>query len=182
MIRIGAGVFAGRILEQPKTIKTRPLTAKVRASIFNRLGDIEGLSVLDAYAGSGAFGIEAASLGASHVTFIEQSRSVAQVIQRNIDTLAVADTTIMVKSVQEAVKSLIGESFDIILADPPYDKLNTGELEKISQHLLGYHNRAPDCAQISSPKFKNSLRKPLTPYLIMGTIGYKRMLKCTTSA
>ena len=137
MIRIGAGVFAGRILEQPKTIKTRPLTAKVRASIFNRLGDIEGLSVLDAYAGSGAFGIEAASLGASHVTFIEQSRSVAQVIQRNIDTLAVADTTIMVKSVQEAVKSLIGESFDIILADPPYDKLNTGELEKISQHLLG---------------------------------------------
>ena len=45
MIRISAGELAGRIIEQPKTTKTRPLTAKVRASIFNRLGDIEGLSV-----------------------------------------------------------------------------------------------------------------------------------------
>jgi len=128
MIRIGAGTLAGRIIEQPKTSKTRPLTSKARASIFNRLGDIEGLSVLDAYAGSGAFGIEAASLGAAQITFIEQSRPVAQVIERNCADLAVPNTTIIAKNVYEAAKGLQGQSFDIILADPPYAHLKETDL------------------------------------------------------
>ncbi len=136
MIRIGAGALAGRIIEQPRTTKTRPLTSKARASMFNRLGDIEGLKVLDAYAGSGAFGIEAASHGADHITFIEQSRQVAQVIERNCLDLAVSNTTVMVKSVYEAVKGLQDQSFDIILADPPYAKLDDGELEKLFYLLV----------------------------------------------
>jgi 16S rRNA (guanine966-N2)-methyltransferase len=136
MIRIGAGTLAGRIIEQPKTTKTRPLTSKARASMFNRLGDLTGLSVLDAYAGSGAFGIEAASHGADKITFIEQSRPVAQVIERNCADLAVSGTTVIVKSVYEAVKGLKGQSFDIILADPPYSKLNEEELEKLFYLLV----------------------------------------------
>ena len=132
MIKIGAGSLAGRIIEQPKTSKTRPMTQKNRASIFNRLGDIEGLSVLDVYAGSGAIGIEALSLGASHATFVEQSRSVAKVIQDNIEKLdLVSQTSVLIQSATEAVKSLHGQSFDIIIADPPYDQLQEGDINLI---------------------------------------------------
>ena len=124
MIKIGAGTLAGRSIEQPKTTKTRPMTQKSRASIFNRLGDIEGLSVLDAYAGSGAIGIEALSLGAKHATFIEQARSVAKVIQDNLEKLNLTPkSAVLTQSVSEAAKSLQDQSFDIIVADPPYDQL-----------------------------------------------------------
>ena len=137
MIKIGAGTLAGRIIEQPKTTKTRPMTQKNRASIFNRLGDIEGLSVLDVYAGSGAIGIEALSLGASHATFVEQSRSVAKVIQDNIEKFdLVSHTTVLVQSATEAVKSLQGQSFDIIIADPPYAELQAGDVNMIFKLLL----------------------------------------------
>ena len=137
MIRIGAGTLAGRSIEQPKTHKTRPMTQKSRASIFNRLGDIEGLSVLDAYAGSGAIGIEALSLGAKHATFIEQARSVAKVIQANLETLQLtAKSSVMNSSVSEAVKNLQGQGFDIIIADPPYDKLEEGDIDSVFKLLL----------------------------------------------
>lgn len=136
MIKIGAGTLAGRIIEQPKTFKTRPLTSKVRASIFNRLGDISGLTVLDAYAGSGAFGLEALSLGASHATFIEQSKPVAKVITDNSSTLdLVSDTTLLVERVKTAVNALQGQSYDIILADPPYAKLSLSDLNLLANLL-----------------------------------------------
>lgn len=136
MIRIGAGELAGRIIEQPKTFKTRPLTSKVRASIFNRLGDISGLTVLDAYAGSGAFGIETLSLGAKHVTFIEKSRPVSKVIISNLDTLNLGvRATVFTQDVASALKD-INRKFDIILADPPYAELDEGDIQITFTHLL----------------------------------------------
>lgn len=136
MIRIGAGYLAGRIIEQPKTFKTRPLTSKVRASIFNRLGDIEGLVVLDAYAGSGAFGIEALSLGADYATFIEKSRPVSKVISSNLDDLDLAArSTVLTQDIATALKQLDGQ-FDIILVDPPYAELNEGDIEMTFKYLL----------------------------------------------
>jgi 16S rRNA (guanine(966)-N(2))-methyltransferase RsmD len=131
MIRIGAGELAGRIIEQPKTSKTRPLTSKVRASIFNRLGDISGLTVLDAYAGSGAFGIEALSLGAKHVTFIEKSRPVSSVITSNLDKLNLGDRAIVLtQDVVSACKDM-DSTFDIVLADPPYAELDKDQIQTI---------------------------------------------------
>ena len=136
MIRIGAGSLAGRIIEQPKTFKTRPLTSKARASIFNRLGDISDLTVLDAYAGSGAFGIEALSLGVRRVSFIEHSKAVAKVIADNLEKLElVSNTTLYVERVKTALNSLQGQSFDVILADPPYAELNESELNQLTTLL-----------------------------------------------
>lgn len=137
MIRIGSGQLAGRIIEQPKTVKTRPLTAKVRASIFNRLGDISGLRVLDAYAGSGAFGLEALSLGVEHVSFIEHARSVTKVIASNLDALELTPkATIYTESVKTAAARLSGQTFDIILADPPYAELEEGDLVALINLLV----------------------------------------------
>lgn len=158
MIRIGAGKYAGRILEQPKTSKTRPMTQKVRASIFNRLGDIEGLMVLDAYAGSGAIGIEALSLRASHVTFIEQSRSVAKVIQTNLSALeAVPHAAVLNLGVTEAVKGLQGTSFDIIVADPPYAQLEPGEIQLLFNSLvINGIGIVSHSSRVSAPKLDNA--------------------------
>lgn len=137
MIKIGAGNLAGRSIEQPKTFKTRPLTSKVRASIFNRLGDIEGLSVLDAYAGSGAFGIEALSLGAKHVTFIEKSRRVANVITSNIEMLdLLSQSTVVIEGVHTFAKNIGEGTFDIVLADPPYDQLDEGDIKMVFNLLV----------------------------------------------
>lgn len=136
MIRIGAGDLAGRIIEQPKTFKTRPLTSKVRASIFNRLGDIEGLTVLDAYAGSGAFGIEALSLGAKHATFVEKSRAVSTVITSNLESLDLtAQSTVLTQDLVAALKQIEGR-FDIILVDPPYAELDEADIELTFKHLV----------------------------------------------
>ena len=138
MIRIGAGSLAGRIIEQPKTFKTRPLTSKVRASIFNRLGDIEGLTILDAYAGSGAFGIEALSLGAKYVTFIEKSRQVSKVITSNLETLNLtSQATVFTQDVASAAKDT-DNKFDVILADPPYAELDESDLNSIVNLLVNY--------------------------------------------
>lgn len=157
MIRIGAGELAGRIIEQPKTFKTRPLTSKVRASIFNRLGDIEDLTVLDAYAGSGAFGIEALSLGAKHVTFIEKSRPVSKVITSNIESLdLISRSAVITESTVAAIKNLNDIKFDIILADPPYAELQEEDLNMmfylLVEHgigILSHSSRKP------SPELQN---------------------------
>lgn len=157
MIRIGSGELAGRIIEQPKTFKTRPLTSKVRASIFNRLGDIKGLTVLDAYAGSGAFGIEALSLGAAHVTFIEKSRTVAKVITSNVETLDLASKAeVLVEDVASTLKKASIGQFDIILADPPYAEIQEEDLNimfyKLVEHGIGIVSHS---SRVATPQFSS---------------------------
>jgi 16S rRNA (guanine966-N2)-methyltransferase len=62
---------------------------RIRSSLFNILGDLSGMTVLDAFAGSGSLGFEALSRGAAGVTFIERDRAAQAVIEKNIDTLGV---------------------------------------------------------------------------------------------
>ena len=136
MIRVGSGTFSGRVLEQPKTNKTRPMTQKVRASIFNRLGDIAGLRMLDAYAGSGAVGIEALSRGAHHVTFLEISRPVASVIRHNLQQLSLeGQSDVIIAPAREATRKIADKTYDIIIADPPYRELDVDDLNSILRLL-----------------------------------------------
>jgi 16S rRNA (guanine966-N2)-methyltransferase len=82
-MRIVGGSLGGRIITNPKTRATRPMTEKMRAAIFDILGDVSDLAVMDAYAGSGAIGFEAASRGAGRVVAIESSRGATHIIQSN---------------------------------------------------------------------------------------------------
>src|SRR5712692_3762148 len=83
MVRITGGVFRGRRLEVPPGI--RPSTELARKAAFDILGDaVQGARVLDAAAGSGAYGLEALSRGASHVTFVESDQRVLDVLGKNI--------------------------------------------------------------------------------------------------
>jgi 16S rRNA (guanine966-N2)-methyltransferase len=121
-VRIIAGEFGGRIIATPDGKKTHPMSERIRNALFNSLGDtIRGARVLDAFAGSGAVGIEALSRGAEHVTFIERDRVAQKVITENIEKLGLDEQAKLVKaSVASWASTYDGSFFDLIFVDPPY--------------------------------------------------------------
>lgn len=123
-LRIIAGTLRGRRIRTPAGRDVRPTSDKVRESIFNILGqDLTDLAVLDAWAGSGALGLEALSRGARKATFVEADPRVALRIEENAENLGVGDRIrIVVGRVEDALRRgrLVGP-YDVVLADPPYE-------------------------------------------------------------
>lgn len=120
-MRVVAGTARGRQIEAPPGQATRPTTDRVRESIFNALGSldaVEGARVLDAFAGSGALGIEALSRGATHCTFVEADRRAMAVVRRNVERLGLADRASFVPGDALAVAARVDA--DLALCDPPY--------------------------------------------------------------
>lgn len=136
MLRITAGLFKGQILAQPKTSLTRPVSEQTRHAIFQVLGDIEGLTVADLFAGSGALGLEAISLGAARAVFVDSSEVATRTIKANITTLEVTQRTQVVKSTAEHFIASSNEKFDLIFFDPPYVKFDLNVLEQATHILL----------------------------------------------
>lgn len=95
MLKITSGTYGGRKLVQPKTDKTRPVMERTRHAIFQVLGDVFGMVVLDLYAGSGALGLEALSNGAVSATFVDSSRLAQMSIAENVNNLEVRDQSIV---------------------------------------------------------------------------------------
>jgi 16S rRNA (guanine(966)-N(2))-methyltransferase RsmD len=123
-VRIIAGRCKGRRLKTPSWEGLRPTSDKLRETLFNILAPrIEGARVLDGYAGTGAVGIEALSRGAAHVTFVEQNRRAAALIEQNLAVCGVErGYTIHCGDVVTALRRLPADArFDLILLDPPYD-------------------------------------------------------------
>jgi len=128
-MRIIAGRFGGRRLAVPKA-GVRPTTDRVKESMFAMLQarvDFDDADVLDLYAGSGNLGFEALSRGARRVVFVERSRDARDCIRSNADKLGVSDqVTIDPAAVSNYLARAVGgdarSSFDIALADPPYDE------------------------------------------------------------
>lgn len=122
-MRVISGKLGGRIFRAPSNKATHPMSEKVLGALFNTLGDIEGLTVLDAFAGSGAISFEAISRGAKHVTAIEQDRTAQQTITENIDSLGLSKDIKLIHANALAWSSTAGNSlFDLVILDPPYDK------------------------------------------------------------
>jgi 16S rRNA (guanine966-N2)-methyltransferase len=122
-MRVTGGRLGGRrLVAPPKGV--RPTADRVRESLFARLLDLDGVNVLDLYAGTGALGIEALSRGAAHVVFVERSNASLSALRRNLLALELDDCTRVVRGdVRSALRRLAGERmrFDLVLADPPYD-------------------------------------------------------------
>lgn len=120
MIRITGGVNRSRLLETPSVSTTKPTMDKVRAGVFSALGlSVEGAKVLDLFAGSGSYGFEALSRGASHVTFVDLSPVSVDIIKKNAASLKEENVTI----IQDDVLSFLEQNpqeFSIIFVDPPY--------------------------------------------------------------
>lgn len=123
-LRIIAGDHRGRRIAVPPA-GTRPMADRVRESLFAVLEPrIVGARFADLCAGSGAVGIEALSRGAAHALLVERSREAAQIIQTNVSALKLADrVTLQCADALAALAALSASvaSFDLIVADPPYD-------------------------------------------------------------
>ena len=115
-----AGEAKGRRLKAP-TMGTRPMTDRMRESVFSALGDIEGAVVLDLYAGSGSLGLEALSRGATKATFVESSREAIVKLNQNIEATGFEDRSdVMWAEVGLMLGRHAVERVDLIFVDPPY--------------------------------------------------------------
>jgi 16S rRNA (guanine966-N2)-methyltransferase len=127
-VRVVSGEAGGRKLVAPDGVDTRPTSDRVREATFNALGSlgaIEGSTVLDLFAGSGAMGIEALSRGAAHATFVERDRGARAVIEHNLAATGLAERATVVAA--DALAWLAGtagggaaRAFDLAICDPPY--------------------------------------------------------------
>lgn len=135
-LRLIAGEFGGRTIAAPDSDKTHPMGQRIRGSLFNILGDIEGLTVLDAFAGSGALGLEALSRGAAHATFIESDKVAQRIIVENITTLGVEERSKLVRASVAAWNETSDEQqFDLIFVDPPYHNMQLSTVARLPKYL-----------------------------------------------
>ena len=137
-MRVIAGRFKGRRLKAPTWDGLRPTSDKLRETLFNILTPrLEGARVLDAYAGTGALGLEALSRGAAHVTFIEADRRAAALIAANAAACGVQQGyTIESSTVTSVLRRSRDAAFDVILLDPPYDLADVGDVLEQAAHAL----------------------------------------------
>jgi 16S rRNA (guanine966-N2)-methyltransferase len=150
-MRIVGGIYGGRQISTPKGFKTHPMSEKLRGAIFNILGDITDKSVWDAFAGSGAIGLEAASRGAGFVLATENHRAAANVLKDNVEILKVGQIVKVVSATAQAWgKTNPDTKFDIIICDPPYNDMQLSTISALTSHLksnglmlLSYPGRDP---------------------------------------
>ena len=164
-MKVLAGSLRGRVFKQPATNLVRPLSEKVRAAIFDIVGDPTNLTVLDAYAGSGAAGFEAASRGAILVDAIEANARVAKNIAENAKLLGL-DWGYMLH--QMTVETWLASPaqqppvprYNLIIADPPYAKLDSDVLDRLGEYLLRDGVLAlSHSSRLSTPSLKLNLVK-----------------------
>lgn len=141
-MRIISGEFKGRLISVPDSKFIRPMTDRVRETLFNLLSnkiDFKEIKVLDIYSGSGSLGIECASRGASEVHFVEKNFPIYKNLLQNIDSLGIEKKCVVHK--MEALKfvnSFSDMNFNLILADPPFFKDDIYEATKniLSNNIL----------------------------------------------
>ena len=160
-MRIIAGELRGRQFNSPKGHRTHPMGDRVRTALFNTLGDISGLTILDAFAGSGALTFEAISRGAKSAVTLEIEYDAYEVIGANAENLGITNK-INLQHINARSWSYRNntERFDIVFCDPPYNQLQETILEKLAKHaqiggILVYS--MPPHGDIRLPKDKYEL-------------------------
>ena len=135
-MRIVAGSLGGRVFDSPNSHRTHPMSDRVRGALFNVLGELDGLTVLDAFAGSGALSFEALSRGAQSVVTIDNDRDAQRVVDRNVQTLELEGKMKLVKASSNAwLNTNPSACFDVVLCDPPYDNLQMNLLVRLAERV-----------------------------------------------
>ncbi len=165
-MKIIGGRHSGRKLVMPKNTHTRPMSDKVREALFNIIGSVDGQSVLDAYSGSGAVGIEALSRGAKQVIAVDNARTATRVIKTNAEALGLGlNIRIMEKTVELVTLELSSATFDLIVADPPYDDIKTETIGKLGQLLAsGGTLVVSHTSRIAAPELESMKRLDTRKY------------------
>jgi 16S rRNA (guanine966-N2)-methyltransferase len=132
-MRIVSGSSKGARIYAPRGRDTRPTSDRVREAAFAIVGSVEGLAVLDLFAGSGALGLEALSRGAAGVVFVESDPAALEAIEKNLAKLRLEGARV-VRS--DAVKYLATspERYDVVFLDPPYEMVESLRMP-LAEHL-----------------------------------------------
>jgi 16S rRNA (guanine966-N2)-methyltransferase len=145
-VRIVAGLWRGRRLVAPQGSATRPTADRVRQALFDMLlhapwggrETVQGARVLDVFAGTGAFGLEALSRGAAHATFVEHERAALAALRTNIAALGAQDRSAILPV--DALALPAGEPADLVFLDPPY---GLGLVPRAIDRLRATHRLTP---------------------------------------
>jgi 16S rRNA (guanine(966)-N(2))-methyltransferase RsmD len=137
-MRVVAGIARGTPLTGPRGDETRPITDRVKETLFAILGErVIEATVLDLYAGSGAIGIEALSRGAAHATFVERGRAAVAAIHANLERTRLAgDATVIAGDVMAFLAAAPTVRYTLAFLDPPYDeRAILAPLQRLMAHL-----------------------------------------------
>ena len=140
MIRVNAGKYKGRKIEEPNPLTTRPSKDIVKVGLFNIIrNEVLNCTFLDLFAGSGQIGIEALSRNAKKVYFIEKDRNAFKILKNNLSYVSSSDYEVINTDFKLFLdNSLNILKFDIIFVDPPY-KMEIND-EFISNLISNYLN------------------------------------------
>ncbi len=155
-MRVIAGTLGGRQFESPGSLRTHPMSDKIRGALFNILGDISGLTLLDPFAGSSAISIEAVSRGVVKAVAIDRDKQAYKTVQKNVEALSLSASIEVVHG--NAVSWSNGHkntTFDIVVLDPPFDKVLYTSLIKLSSHVA-----STGTLVLSLPADENGLKIP----------------------
>ena len=137
-MRIISGKAKGRRLTAPDTPATRPVTDRAREAVFSMIGAwVDEATVLDLYAGSGSFGLEALSRGATTATFVETGNRALEALRQNIKGVSLGGTLVTSK-VRDFLERSTG-AFDLVFIDPPWDMASSALADDLTalDRLLG---------------------------------------------
>ncbi len=166
-MRVVAGRLRGRALKAPPGDRTRPTGARVKEALFSILADVQGLSVLDLYAGSGALGIEALSRGAVRAVFVEEARPALACLRENLISLGLSSEAQVIASRVQVAHSVLSRHgpYDLVLCDPPWRDFQSAlvELETLARSGL----IAPEGRIALEHSAKDPLALPSTSTLLI---------------
>ena len=149
-IRLISGIFKNHKITSPNSRQTHPMSERARNAIFNSIqAEIQDAEVLDAFAGTGALGLEAISRGAKKVIFIEKNRLAQKILSENMKIVEKNEKAGKVKLIRSSVSNWLNSSesrlergdllenltFDVIFADPPYYDPQFSTIKKLSKRL-----------------------------------------------
>lgn len=166
-ITITSGKYKGRKIATPGGA-THPMGSREKLALFN-IVPVKGLSVLDAFSGSGALGIEALSRGANSVVFVEKNARPYDIIRENLKSLGVENGFKVIKS---SVSRADLSEFDVVLADPPYNNFDLTEVMSLIKSVknggvlvLSHPGEAPELTGLSLLKTHSYASARLSIYI-----------------
>ena len=168
-MQVISGKYKNQNINTLEDDHTHPMGSREKLALFNMISTyLPESRVLDAFAGSGALGIEALSRGASSVVFVDKSSKATEVIKKNLNDLGILENSEVIKG---SAKEISGD-FDLILVDPPYDNFDLTEVEPLVKSLkiggtmvLSHPKEAPEIGSLTLVKTHQYAAAHLSLYI-----------------
>lgn len=171
-MRVISGTARGRKLLEPADRSVRPTTDMVKEAIFNIVQfDVEGRQVLDLFAGTGQLGVEAASRGAAHVTFVDAEQASVRLVLENLRRTGLEEAASVVRG--DALSFLEhGGKYDLVFLDPPYD---AGLLEKALEKAIAFDILKDNGIIVCESRIEQELPPVAPPYVLRRAYRYGKI-------